>query len=75
MNKINKQNRNRFIDTENRLTAVRREEGWGLGEKGEGTKQRKKIDTDNSIMVIARGKGRWREEEEGKRGKLSGQEA
>ena len=33
--------------------------GWGLGERGEGIKQRKKErlrDTDNS-MVIARGKG------------------
>ena len=31
MNKINKQSRNRLIDTENRLTAVRGEGGWGAG--------------------------------------------
>ena len=37
MNKINKQNRNRFTDTENRLTAVRGEQGLGAGKKGEGT--------------------------------------
>ena len=39
MNKTNKQNRNRLMDTENRLTAIRREVGWGLGEKGEGIKK------------------------------------
>ena len=33
MNKINKQNRNRLIDTENRLTAVRWEWVRRLGEK------------------------------------------
>ena len=34
MNKINKkQNRNRLIDSKNRLTAVRGVEVWGLGEK------------------------------------------
>ena len=38
--KTNKQNRNRFIDTEKRLTAVRGEEGWGLDEKGEGIKKK-----------------------------------
>ena len=31
MNKINKQNTDRLIDTENRLTAVREEGDWGLG--------------------------------------------
>ena len=42
-----------------RLTDVRGEENWGLGEKGEGIKQRKKkelIDTAHS-MVITRGEG------------------
>ena len=51
------------------MTAVREEGGQGLGEIGEGIKQRKTlkkqnnnkkqlIDADNS-MVITRGKGRW----------------
>ena len=57
MNKINKQNRNRLIDTENRLTAVRREGLEGLCEKGKDIKKKKTlIDTDNSL-VITRGKG------------------
>ena len=30
-NKLNKQNRNKLIDTENRLTAVRGEGDWGAG--------------------------------------------
>ena len=47
-------NRNRLRDTENRLTVVRGKGGWGLGEKDEGIKQRKKL-TD-LCMVIARGK-------------------
>ena len=41
------------------LTAVRGR-GWGLGEKSEGIKQRKKerlMDTDNNTMVITRGNG------------------
>lgn len=45
-------------NTESRLTAVREEEvlGGGLGERGEGIKQKTKLtDTDNNI-VIARGK-------------------
>ena len=32
-NKINKQNRNRLIDTENRLTVVTGERAQGLGER------------------------------------------
>ena len=40
MNKINKQNRNRLIDTENRLTAVRGEGVGGLGEKVKGLSQK-----------------------------------
>ena len=32
---MNKQNRNRLIDTENILTVARWEGGWGMGEKGE----------------------------------------
>ena len=44
----------RGIDTEKRLTAVRGM-GWGLGEKGEGIKQQRKlIDTDN---LFQEGKG------------------
>ena len=39
MNKINKQkNRNRLIDTEHRMTAVRGEGVGELGKKGEGIK-------------------------------------
>ena len=49
MNKINKkQNRNRLIDSKNRLTAVRGVEIWGLGEKKNTWIKRKKyhlIDT------------------------------
>ena len=41
MNKINTQNRNRLIDTENKLTAVRGEGIGGLGDKGKGMKQKK----------------------------------
>ena len=45
---------------------------WGLGDKGEGLKQRKKrlMDKDNS-MVIAREKGEWEDFKEGK-GEISG---
>ena len=38
--KINEKNKNRLIDTENRLTALRGEGGWELGEIGEGIKQK-----------------------------------
>ena len=59
MNRTNSQNRNRLTDTENRLTAVRSRGVGGLGEKGEGIKQRKRLtDTDHS-MVITKGKGGW----------------
>ena len=40
MNNINKQNRKRLIDTENRLTAVSVEGVWGLGENLEVIKPR-----------------------------------
>ena len=40
MNKLNRQNRDSFIDTDNRLTAVRGEEAGGLGEKGKGINQK-----------------------------------
>ena len=33
---MNKQNRNRLIDTENRLMVARGEWCWGLGEKSKG---------------------------------------
>ena len=58
---------------ENRLTAIVGEGRGGLGEKGEGIKQKEKQEkvknskTDNS-MVSTRGKGRWGEAEEGKGG-------
>ena len=57
MNKIsNKQNRNRFIETESRLTAIRGEEVGGWVIKGKGlSKGEKLIDKDKS-RVIARGK-------------------
>ena len=35
---MNKQNTDRIMDTENVLTVVRWEEGWGMGEKVEGIK-------------------------------------
>ena len=38
---MNKLNRNRFIDTENILTAARWEGDWRMGEKGEGIKKYK----------------------------------
>ena len=41
MNEINKQNRNRLIDTESILTAVREDEVGRLGETGEGIKHYK----------------------------------
>ena len=49
-------NRNRLIDPENRLTALRGEEVGGLGAKGEVIKKKKTlIDTDKCV-VISRGK-------------------
>ena len=36
INKQTKQNRNRLVDTENKLVVVRRQAGWDLGEEGEG---------------------------------------
>ena len=35
-NKQTQQNRNRLIDTENKLVIVRGEEGWGMSDIGEG---------------------------------------
>ena len=40
MNKINRQNRNRLIDTENSPIVVRGERLGGLGEKGEEIKKK-----------------------------------
>ena len=58
--KHNKQNRNRPIGTENRLTAIRGERGLRADGKDGAIKQRKiLIDIDNS-MVITRGEGHWR---------------
>lgn len=42
MNKINKYIRKRFIDTDNKLTSVKRNGCWGLGENGKGIKHKKK---------------------------------
>ena len=52
-----KQNRNRLIETENRLTAFKG--GW-LKKVNKEINKNKLIDTDNS-MVITRGKGVWGE--------------
>ena len=53
-----KQNRDRLIDVENRLTAVRGEGFGGLGEKDDEIKQKIKTKTDlDNTMVITRGKG------------------
>ena len=41
MNKIYKQNRNRLVDTENRLTTVRGVGVGRLGEKGKGLRKKK----------------------------------
>ena len=50
-NEQNKHNRKRLIDTENILTAVRREGVWGLGDKGAGIKKKKTlIDSENSMV-------------------------
>ena len=40
MSKINKQNRNRLLDTEYRLTAVREKGDWRAGEIGEGLRKK-----------------------------------
>ena len=43
---MNKQNRNRLIDTENILTDARWKRGSGMGEKGEGIKKHKLVVTE-----------------------------
>ena len=43
---MNKQNRNRLIDTEKILSVARWEEDWGTGKKGEGIKKYKLIVTE-----------------------------
>ena len=53
-NKINKHNKNRLIDEENRELPDKMEVA-NLGEKLKGLRERKSCDTDNS-MVIAKGK-------------------
>ena len=45
MNKIYKQNRNRLVDTENRLTTVRGVGVGRLGEKGKGLRKKKPQNT------------------------------
>ena len=45
---MNKQNRNRPIDTENRLIVARREGTGGLGEKHEGIEKHKMVVTKQS---------------------------
>ena len=49
------------------MSGGRGREVGGLGEKDEGIKQKKLIDTDHS-MVITKGNGRWGEIEEGTAG-------
>ena len=48
------QNRNRIIDTEDRLTVVRGKGDGGLGEIGEGIREKTKTHRLNS-MVVTRG--------------------
>ena len=36
---MNKQNKNRLIDTENKLVVARWERGWGMGGKAEGIRK------------------------------------
>ena len=43
---MNKQIRNRLLDTENKLMIARWERVWGLSEKGEGIKKYKLIVTE-----------------------------
>ena len=62
----NKQNRNRLIDTENRLIAVRGEGvGGQVGSVKGLTKGKKRFLTTDNNIVITRGKGGW---EVGRRG-------
>ena len=43
---MNKQNRNRLIDSENRLMDARGEVGWGIGEKNKAIKKYKLVVTE-----------------------------
>ena len=45
---MNRQNRNRLIDTENSVMVARGEWGWGVGERGEGIKKYKLAVTELS---------------------------
>ena len=45
-NKQSGQNRNRLTDTQNRLMVHRGEEGWQMGEKGEGTEKHRLVVTE-----------------------------
>ena len=54
-NKINKQNRNRSIDTENRLMVARGEGRWELGGKAEGTEEYRLVVTEQSWGVTSTG--------------------
>ena len=56
-NELNKQNRNRLIDTENRLALLKGRGLEGLGEKCEGSKQTKNLADTDTNTVITRGKG------------------
>ena len=71
---MNKQNRDRLIETENRLTAVRGEGDGGQGAKGEGIKQKNKNPHRlRQQYGYYRGKSGWREVGEGK-GVINGDE-
>ena len=59
MNKINKQNRNRLMDTENRLTAVKGEGVGGHGEKGKGIKHTQTTHRARQHIVTTREKEGW----------------
>ena len=53
---INKQNRNRFIDTENRLTGLGVLWDWVKNVKGLSKQRNKNLIDANKSMVITRGK-------------------
>ena len=68
MNKINKQNRKRLMDTENRLTAVKGEGVGGHGEKGKGIKHTQTTHRARQHIVTTREKEGWEEAEHDKAG-------
>ena len=59
---------NKLTNKIERFLAVRGEGGWELGEKGEGSKRKKKPSQPDNTMFITRGRGGWGEAGEGKVG-------